>query len=198
MKKGLRFTLALLLLLTTLSLCVYAANIAEGKAEDVSWSISDSGTLTVSGEGTIPNYTRSVVAPWNSYAKQIRKIVVADGITSVGDYAFYNLSKATSIELASSVKSLGTQFIRGTAITSVTLPAVERLEEQAFARADSLTTIIAGESVKDIYGTVFFSETVTIKAPSGSASALNVIALFIWIMMTSTSTANQRRNPSSQ
>ena len=106
--------------------------------------------------------------PWTSYAKQIKKIVVADGVTKIGNYAFYNLTKATAIELSDSVKTLGTQFIRGTAITEVTLPAVERIHEQAFVRADSLTTVIAGESVKDIWGPMFFAETVTVKAPAKS------------------------------
>ena len=150
---------------------VVPENIAEGTIDgtEIAWVIDAEGTLTVSGEGAIPDYVRNVTAaPWNAYAKQIKKIVVADGITAVGDYAFNGLTKVTSIELSATVKVLGTQFIRGTAITEVTLPAVERIKEQAFARADSLAVINAGESVKDIYGTIFFSETVTIKAPAGS------------------------------
>ena len=148
-------------------------NIAEGTIDgtDIAWVIDAEGTLTVSGTDAIPDYTRTEVAGWNAYAKQIKKIVVADGITGIGSYAFYNLSKATSIELSATVKVLGTQFIRGTAITEVTLPAVERIREQAFARADSLKVINAGESVKDIWGTIFFSETVTIKAPTDSYMA---------------------------
>jgi hypothetical protein len=145
-------------------------NIAEGTIDgtDIAWVIDAEGTLTVSGTGAIPNYTRSATAPWTSYSKQVKKIVVADGITVIGECAFYNLQKATSIELPETVKELRLQFIRGTGVTEITLPAVERIREQAFARADSLKVINAGESVKDIWGTILFSENVTIKAPANS------------------------------
>jgi len=148
-------------------------SIAEGKVPntEIYWILDKTGTLIITGEGSIPDYSKSNSAPWISHAKDIKKIVVADGITGIGAYAFYNLSNVTEISLSDSVKSLGTQFIRGTAIEEITLPAVERIHDQAFARADILKVINAGESVKDIWGTIFFSETVTVKAPANSYMA---------------------------
>ncbi len=142
-------------------------NVAEGTIGTLNWVITSDGILTVAGEGAIPDYTRSATAPWTTYAKQITSIVVGDGVTSIGNYAFYNLTKATSITIADSVKYLGLQFIRGTAIAELYVNA-ETIAANAFGRADSLKTLSMGEGFKNALGNIFYSETLTVKAPENS------------------------------
>lgn len=54
---------------------------------------SASGTLTFSGEGAMENYqTMHYVAPWKEISNQIKKIVIGNGVTSIGSNAFYQCS----------------------------------------------------------------------------------------------------------
>ena len=73
---------------------------------DIHWTFSD-GKLTVTGTGAIPNYNAADnKAPWAE--KIITELVIGDGITAIGEYAFYDQSglKGT-LTLPSSVKSVG-------------------------------------------------------------------------------------------
>ena len=48
-------------------------------------------TLIISGTGDMDNYL-SYTRPWMNYENEIKKVVVEDGVTSIGNYAFYNYS----------------------------------------------------------------------------------------------------------
>ena len=161
-----KLLLTLFSLMLIVSISAAATDINGTCGDGISWSVSD-GTLTVSGEGEIPNYTRSDTAPWTQYRNEITSIVVEDGITSLGSYCFFNLNNATSISIADSVKYLGLQFIRGTAIEEVSANA-ETVVINAFGRADSLKTVRLTESFKNPLGNIFYSETVTVIAPESS------------------------------
>ncbi|MBR5459464.1 MAG: leucine-rich repeat protein, partial [Clostridia bacterium] len=161
-----KLILALFSLLLIVSISAVATDINGTCDNGISWSVSD-GTLTVSGEGEVPNYTRSDTAPWTQYRNEITSIVVEDGITSLGSYCFFSLNNATSISIADSVKYLGLQFIRGTAIEEVSTNA-ETVVINAFGRADSLKTVRLTESFKNPLGNIFYSETVTVIAPESS------------------------------
>ena len=73
---------------------------------DIHWTFSD-GKLTVTGTGAIPNYNAADnKAPWAE--KPITELVIGDGITAVGAYAFYGLSSLKgTLTLPSSVTSVG-------------------------------------------------------------------------------------------
>ena len=88
------------------------------------WSL-DGGTLTISGEGKMTNYfdPDGRTAPWAEYRSQINSIVIGEGITDVGDYAFNKCVAATSLSLPEGVKTLGQHsFAECESLASVTLP----------------------------------------------------------------------------
>ena len=66
----------------------------------------DGDILTISGSGAIPDYAQ-FECPWYIFRKQITKIVVEDGVTRVGDYAFYDMDKVTEIAIPESVTDIG-------------------------------------------------------------------------------------------
>ena len=73
---------------------------------DIHWTFSD-GKLTVTGTRAIPDYDAAEnKAPWAD--KTITELVIGDGITAIGAYAFYNQSSLKgTLTLPSTVKSVG-------------------------------------------------------------------------------------------
>ena len=90
--------------------------IDSGVCEDgLKWELTSDGTLTISGQGPMKDYMISgwgngdeTTAPWGEYANyENLKVIIADGVTSVGNYAFTGMHNMESIVLAASVKSIG-------------------------------------------------------------------------------------------
>ena len=102
--------------------------IANGTAGSLTWTLTEDGTLTISGNGEMANYTYNSetvlsTAPWYSHRNTITKVVIADSVTSIGDYAFCHCAGLTSITLPSSLTSIGNDvFLHCTRLTSITLP----------------------------------------------------------------------------
>ena len=76
----------------------------------VTWSYdADTTTLTISGKGAMKDYgLTSNIAPWReqSYVNDITKVVIGDGVTAIGSYAFYKMTGITDAIIAPSVKAI--------------------------------------------------------------------------------------------
>ena len=73
--------------------------------ENLTWNFdADTGTLTVSGEGAIPYQSNSF--PWADFEQDITNIVLEQGVTSIGNYAFRNCTSLKSITIPLSVTAL--------------------------------------------------------------------------------------------
>ena len=78
------------------------------------------GTLTISGTGAMTDYSYDYSAPWSSYCE---KVVLNEGVTSVGYYAFFRCSGLTSIEIPNSVTSIRNDAFCGcSGLTSIEIP----------------------------------------------------------------------------
>ncbi len=55
------------------------------------WELSDNGTLMISGMGEMPNYKESEYSPFYKLIEKgkVYKIVICEGITSIGECAFF-------------------------------------------------------------------------------------------------------------
>ena len=63
-----------------------------GETGQLSWLYDPKEqSLTLSGAGAIPDYPIAK-APWHELRKHIKAIVLREGVTRIGDYAFYDLS----------------------------------------------------------------------------------------------------------
>ena len=60
---------------------------------NVYWSFSG-GTLTVYGRGKMPAWKTEASVPWHSHRKDITRIIVRAGITTIGNFAFSNLTNS--------------------------------------------------------------------------------------------------------
>ena len=142
-------------ILTFISICVFFLNAINA---EITWNLAENGTLTISGTGNMDNYSYDIGAPWDSQRSEIRKVIIEDGVTSIGDNAFRECSHITSITIANSVRSIGRNaFFRCVGLTSIKIPnSVTSIEDCAFLSCSGLTSIILPYSVTNI-GDIAFS-----------------------------------------
>lgn len=82
--------------------------IGKGICNDhLSWELSSSGVLHIFGEGEMMDFDTYKNTPWYSVYKYITSVVIEDGVTSVGDYAFYYCMHLTSITIERDVVRIG-------------------------------------------------------------------------------------------
>lgn len=133
------------------------------------WSFAtDTGTLTISGEGAIPDYTSSTYMglPWYGYKDDIKKIVFTGNVTKVGGYMFYNYKGVEEVDFGAAEKlieigaesfngtsalgvlmgtdrltTLGVNCFKSSKLKAVTMPKVEAVPEGAFNSCRSLESI---------------------------------------------------------
>ncbi|MBQ3194537.1 MAG: leucine-rich repeat protein [Oscillospiraceae bacterium] len=129
---------------------------------NVTWTLNN-GTLTISGSGAMRDYSWNYsigecTMPWYDQKNTITSVVVGSGVTSIGDYAFYECRNLASVTLPSSVTSLGYRsFGYCTSLPGINLPAnLTTMEGQAFATCSSLTSIDIPDGVTSI-GAASFS-----------------------------------------
>ena len=82
----------------------------------------------------------------------VTELTIPDGVTSIGDYAFYSCESLTKIVIPDSVTNIGSSaFAYCDSLTSVFIPdSVTSIGSSAFAYCDSLTSVVIGDSVTSI------------------------------------------------
>ena len=135
-----------------------AATIASGSCgTGVTYTLDDSGKLTIQGSGEMSNYSQPSAVPWASYRSQIKSIVVTGSVTSIGARAFYSCSNVTSVSLSTNLRAIGTNaFQRCTSLTTISIPnGVTEIGRQAFEGCTKLTTVTMANSVTSIGASAF-------------------------------------------
>ena len=123
----------------------------EGNGENLSWTLDSNGLLTISGAGEMANYGANY-SPWENYQNNIKAANISEGVTSIGNYAFYECTSLTSITIPNSVTSIGdSAFEECGFLTSITIPdSVTSIGDYAFRYCGSLTSITIPDSVTSI------------------------------------------------
>ena len=97
--------MAALLLLSQMPL-TRAAQYSGTCGENLKWSFAD-GRLTITGSGEMTDYNQSNMAPWYEFREEILYLSLPDGLTSVGNMAFYDCYNLTAVTIPSSVTDVG-------------------------------------------------------------------------------------------
>ena len=117
------------------------------------WHLTDYGVLTISGKGIMKDYTSW--SPW--IYDSVKRVIIADGVTTIGDNAFNGCSSLTSVTIPNSVTTIGWRAFSGcSSLTSVTIPnIVTTIGGGAFGLCSSLTSVTIGNSVITIGDNAF-------------------------------------------
>ena len=113
MKKCLTIALILMALLALLTVQASAAEKVAGGfcgnyGDNLTWTLNSDGVLSIEGKYAMQNYG-SGDAPWYDYYESIEKVVISDGVESIGRNAFYFCVKLTEVELPDSVTAIYVQ-----------------------------------------------------------------------------------------
>ena len=148
MRKAITVWLIALIGLMGMSGASLQAQATSGTAGPLTWTY-DTGTktLTISGTGEMPDYDWNNV-PWEHLRKTMTKVVIEEGVTKIGAFAFSEGVELTSVTLPHSLKSIGKYaFHMCHKLSSLILPdKLEEIEDGAFFSV-GLTSILIPASV---------------------------------------------------
>ena len=106
-------------------------------------TLSDDGTLTISGNGEMKFWNSNFFVAWDSNRKNIKNVIINNGVTSIGNFAFSDCTSLTNITIPNSVTSIGDYAFYGCEnLINITIPnSVTSIGNFAFCMCTSLTSI---------------------------------------------------------
>jgi len=110
---------------------------------DLTWKLTDNGrTLEIAGFGTMYDYS-GIDMPWYCDSAYIAKIVLPEGLTSIGDFAFYKFYALESVIIPNAVGSIGYgAFYECSSLVSAILPdSLKTLGDYSFMCCYSLESV---------------------------------------------------------
>ena len=156
-KRLLSFVLAALMIASLLPATALAADIvasgtcgAEGDGSNLTWTLDSEVVLTISGSGDMHDYVYS--SPWHENGNQIRSVLMENGVTGIGNFAFFECISLTSMTIPDSVTCIGNcAFKDCSSLASVTIPdGVASIGVYAFCGCTSLKSVTIPDSVTSI------------------------------------------------
>lgn len=163
-KKIVSLMVALVMVLSLMTVGVVnvsaATIVQQGSCGDnLTYTLDSDGVLTISGSGAMTDYTFTGYAPWytvNLDQNKVRRIVIEDGVTHIGNSAFH-CRYATSVTIPDSVTSIGNEaFLGCNNLTTISIPnSVTSIGSAAFSSCYLLASITIPDGVTSIGDSMF-------------------------------------------
>lgn len=155
MKKKL---LSIVLVLSVL--CAFVPLVASAETsgtcgKNLTWILDNYGTLTVSGMGKMENWNLSSgekkESPFKNN-KEIKRVIIEDGVTDIGYCAFGDCSNLKDITIADSVTNIGKlAFNNCSGLENITIPnSVEVINSYTFYNCNNITRVTIPTGVTTI------------------------------------------------
>ena len=135
------------------NICAYAeeenANVQSGTyGTNITWTLENE-TLTISGTGKLTKID-GIDFPW-AESDDIKILNVRNGITDIGDKAFYNMSNLQEVNLPNGLKNIGDWAFTNCDIIRLRIPdSVESIGETAFSGNSYLKKLVLPSNLKEI------------------------------------------------
>ena len=132
---------------------------------NLTWTMNDHGTLTISGIGDMADYTDGD-APWIAqYCETIQYVVIEPGVTGIGKKAFGDCYGISNIDIANTVTSIGeSAFTNCESLREITIPdSVTSIGTGAFYFCKNLQYITVSSGNENFWsdGEVLFNKSRT-------------------------------------
>ncbi|MBQ3195558.1 MAG: leucine-rich repeat protein [Clostridia bacterium] len=164
--------------------------------DNLMWTFdTDTGVLNIEGTGDMANYSyyNSLRSPWYGYHGEIETVNIANGVTTIGNYAFYDCTALTSITIPYSVTSMGeSAFYNCAFLTGVTIPdSVTFIGDEVFRGCLSLENITIPDSITSIGIRAFYNcDSLTSVTIGDSVTIIGADAFYGCIALTSITIPN--------
>ena len=118
---------------------------------NVTWMLYSDGTLVISGSGAMADYAQAS-PPWLEYCDSIKTVRIDQGVTAVGEYAFWFCTALSGAVISEGITSIGEgAFYACAELKQVTLPqSLTSIGVYAFGECVSLTTVSIPKNVAAI------------------------------------------------
>lgn len=123
---------------------------------DLLWTVDQNNVLTVTGSGLMYDYG-SANSPWRGLKGVITEVVIGEGVTSIGNCAFYEFAALEKVTVSSTVLSIGNYaFYACKSLDDIAVPqALYAIGVYAFRKCNSLINVAcqySGDGEAWIYG----------------------------------------------
>ncbi|MCM1054503.1 MAG: leucine-rich repeat domain-containing protein [Bacteroides sp.] len=144
------------------NICLICGNIQGDASEDLDGAVEwkfENGVLTIWGSGRMQDFTNTKNPPWEAHLPNIYEIVIADGVRSIGAYAFDGAQNLTSVSIPNSVTEIGGHaFAHCIGLKEITIPhTVAKLGSDVFEGYSDILKVTMPHSLYSAYKDILFT-----------------------------------------
>ena len=144
-----RLIIAILMVAMSLQFAVFA---------EENWSFDD-GVLTVWGNALEKDYDSKLERPWEKYKNETKKLIIKEGITSVGDWSFAKFDALEEIQFPNTLETIGERaFYNCSAVSYINLPeGLKTIENGAFNSCIGTVRVTLSDTLEKIGDSAFMN-----------------------------------------
>lgn len=126
--------------------------------DNLTWTFDEAtGKLTISGTGSMPNWSNYPDVPWYKYRFTLKAVIIENGVTNIGKYAFAYYENLESIIIPDTVTRINNAaFYACHSLSNIIIPdSVIYIESSVFSCCTSLVSVKMGNCLQSIGDSVF-------------------------------------------